>query len=163
MPRRPIVPHDVARNHHPHSSLTSATPHVSPAVAPDAPQREVSARASRLLAEAHALLDQDALRQRSLEACLALLQQAAPGTYFHHTLDPPTLTPVHYCRRGSRKARWLRPRFEAALAHMSERAETIRFNTLLALARLGIPVALWHFLVPTPLPQDFHSLAPQAQ
>jgi hypothetical protein len=163
MPRRAVVPQDSLGDRNYRFPLVSAAPHVSLELAPGSAHEGVYEHATRLLAHAHSLLAQEAIRLRSLEECLVVLQHAAPATYFRHTLDPPTLTLAPYRRRGTHEARLLRRRFEVALVQTRERSETIRLNTLLALARIGVPIALWHFIVPTPLPHDPHSLAPQAQ
>ncbi len=84
-----------------------------------------------------------------------------PRVYFRYTLDPSTLTPCPYRRKGSQSPAFIMPRFKAALRKARDRTELVRRNTLLILVRLGFPVSLWHWLVPSPLPTDPAALAPQ--
>ena len=81
---------------------------------------------------------------------------------FHYTLDPPALTSCPYRRRGSHNAHFLSPLFVAALQQTRDRHKTVHLNALLILARLGFPVALWHFVVPSALLTEPAVLAPQA-
>jgi hypothetical protein len=115
-------------------------------------------QASQLLAAAHHLLHQQASECRALELCLATLQAAGPRALFLASFSPPTLTPTSVWQAGSRTARTLAPRFATALQQASSRSETIRLNTLFALSQLGLPVALWHFVLPSPLPTTVATL-----
>jgi len=117
-------------------------------------------QATRLLTQAHQLLAKVAEEGQALEQCLAVLQHAPAEACFFYHADPPTLVPTSGRRAGGRTVTTLRAQLTAALQQIPARIETIRLNTLFTLSRLGVPVALWHFVIPGPLPPTVTALAP---
>jgi hypothetical protein len=80
--------------------------------------------------------------------------------FFFYRTAPPTLIPVVGRKAGASAVATLHDRLTLARQHAYERWETIRLNTLFALSRLGIPIAVWHFLIVGPLPATVAALAP---
>lgn len=141
-----------------HASHPPASPHTLPRglLLPAAWQEH----ASRLLAQAHQLLAETEEEIRTLDHWLGVLAHAPTGSFFFYRTEPPTLLPAVGRKAGSSAAATLHDRLTRARADCRVRAETIRLNTLLTLRHLGVPVALWHFLIPSPLPPTVEALAP---
>src|SRR5262245_34946146 len=117
-------------------------------------------QATRLLAHAQHLLAKIAEESDALEQCLGVLQQAPAGACFFYQAAPHRLVPAVGRKAGTRTGATLYRQLTAALQQLPARRENIRLNTLFALHQLGVPVALWHFLVPGPLPATVAELAP---
>jgi hypothetical protein len=117
-------------------------------------------QATRLLTQAHQLLANVAEEGQALEQCLVVLQHAPAEACFFYRTEPPALVPAVSRRAGGRTVTTVRAQLTAALQQIPARIETIRLNTLFTLSRLGVPVALWHFLIPGPLPISVTALAP---
>ena len=115
-----------------------------------------------MLAHAHGLLVQTDTHRSELQWCLDLLQTVDPEALFFYCSNPATLTLAPGPGPKARKARRLQPLLTTALRQVDARQDAIRLNTLLAITRLGIPVAIWHFLIPGPLPHTLAALTPQA-
>jgi len=123
---------------------------------------EVPAHATRVLAQAHQLWAQIDIQRCALQQCLALLQTADPEALFFYCPDSTTLTPAPSPRPKARKAWRLQRLLTKALRQAEARLEALRLNTLLTISRLGLPVAVWHFLIPGPLPLTLAALLPRA-
>jgi hypothetical protein len=162
MPRHAAVPSDSLGDlNSPFSSVRSAHDvSLKPASGP-APE-EVYPHAALVLAHAHRLLAQTDTRRRELQRCLDFLHTADPEALFFYCPDPATLTPAPSPGPKARKARRLRPLLTTALRQVEARLDAIRLTTLLTVSRLGIPVAIWHFLIPGPLPHTLAALMPRA-
>jgi hypothetical protein len=144
MPRRSLLPSVPSRTE------TGSLP--SPTAPPE--------QATQLLTHAHALLAQVTEERHALEQCVAVLQHAPAAACFFYHPDPPALVPASGRRNGGRTATTLHAQLTATLHQIPAQMETIRLNTLFALSRLGIPIALWHFLIPGPLPTTVAALTP---
>jgi len=115
-----------------------------------------------VLTQAQQLLAQTDTQRGALQQCLARLHTAEPDALFFYRPAPATLTPAPGPGPKARKARRLQPRLTTALREVEARLEAIRLNALLAISRLGVRVALWHFLIPGPLPPTVDALRPRA-
>jgi hypothetical protein len=124
------------------------------------PLTERQEQAAQLLTQAHQLLAKVAEERLALEQCLVVLQHALAEACFFYRPDPPTLVPASGRRTGGRTAATLHAQLTATLHQIPTRMETIRLNTLFVLSHLGVAVALWHFLIPGPLPTTVAALAP---
>jgi hypothetical protein len=162
MPRHAAVPQgSLGDLNSPFSAVRSA-PNVSLKPASGPVHEEIHAHATRVLANAHRLLAQTDTHRCALQRCLDLLQTADPEAYFYYSLDPATITLAPGLHPRTRKARRLRPLLTTALRQVEARLDAIRLTTLLTISRLGIPVALGHFLIPGPLPHTLAALMPRA-
>jgi hypothetical protein len=118
-------------------------------------------QAARLFTHAHELLAKVAEERRALEQCVAVLQEAPAAACFFYQAEPLLLSPAVGRKAGARTRATLRAQLSAALQQLPARSEHICLTTLFALHRLGVPVALWHFLIPGPLPATVGELAPR--
>ena len=142
-------------------STSSANPISPHPLSPSShPSPALQAQATQLLLQAQLLIAQTTEEIRALEHCLAVLKAAPADACFFFSADPPTLTPAVGRKPGSQVATTLLERVLSAQQYAPARLEQIRLQTLFTLSRLGFPIALWHFLVPSPLPLTVAALAP---
>jgi hypothetical protein len=162
MPRRAVVPQESLGDFNAPSSSVHSAHNVSLEPAPSPARAEAHARATRVLATAHCLLEQLAAHRRALQWCLGFLHTADPEALFFYCPDPATLTPAPGPGPKARKAWRLRSFLTTALRQVDARQDTIRLNALFTISRLGLPVAVWYFLIPGPLPLTLAALTPRA-
>jgi hypothetical protein len=117
-------------------------------------------QADRLLTQAHQLLAKVAEESYALEQCLVVLKESPTEACFFYQADPPLLVAAVGRKAGACTGATLYARLTTTLQQIPTRIESICLNTLFTLHRLGVPVALWHFLIPGPLPTTVAALAP---